>query len=406
MSLETNLSNLATRSATEAKSLRTLINGNAANLTALDTDAQDNLVNAINEVFAMAEAAAGGALDLDGLTDVVITAAGAGHILRHDGSNFVNVLGTDHFQPLDSDLTALAALTTTAYGRALLELANQGALMALLSAASETVAGVAEVATQTETNTGTDDARIVTPLKLQTRLAAYAQPLDSDLTSIAALTTTAYGRTFLTLADQAALVALLPSYQPLDSDLTSIAALTTTSYGRGLLELANQAALVTAVGAASETAAGVVELATTAEATTGTDTVRAVTAAGVKAVADALREDILGTDVPAALDTLDELAAALGDDANFAATVTTSLAGKQPLDATLTALAGAATAANKLLYFSGTDTVAVADLTAFGRTLIASADAAAARTSLDVYSKTEIGNPERDLVADFEAGLV
>lgn len=35
-------------------------------------------------------------------------------------------------QPLDSDLTAIAALTTTAYGRALLELANQAALLALM----------------------------------------------------------------------------------------------------------------------------------------------------------------------------------------------------------------------------------------------------------------------------------
>lgn len=33
-------------------------------------------------------------------------------------------------------------------------------------AASETSAGIAEIATQTETDTGTDDARIVTPLKL------------------------------------------------------------------------------------------------------------------------------------------------------------------------------------------------------------------------------------------------
>ncbi len=43
---------------------------------------------------------------------------------------------------------------------------------------------------------------------------------------------------------------------------------------------------------------------------------------------------------PGALDTLDELAAAMGDDANFAASTATSLAGKQTLDATLTALAG------------------------------------------------------------------
>lgn len=41
---------------------------------------------------------------------------------------------------------------------------------------------------------------------------------------------------------------------------------------------------------------------------------------------------------PGALDTLDELAAALGDDASFAATVTSALAGKQPIDADLTAI--------------------------------------------------------------------
>lgn len=43
---------------------------------------------------------------------------------------------------------------------------------------------------------------------------------------------------------------------------------------------------------------------------------------------------------PSALNTLDELAQALGDDANFATTVTNSLAQKQPLDADLTAIAG------------------------------------------------------------------
>lgn len=38
--------------------------------------------------------------------------------------------------------------------------------------ATETVKGVAEIATQTETNTGTDDERIVTPLKLKTFIDA------------------------------------------------------------------------------------------------------------------------------------------------------------------------------------------------------------------------------------------
>ncbi|EOJ0059281.1 phage tail protein [Cronobacter turicensis] len=48
----------------------------------------------------------------------------------------------------------------------------------------------------------------------------------------------------------------------------------------------------------------------------------------------------LVANAPAALDTLNELAAALGNDANFAANVTKALAGKQPLDTTLTALSG------------------------------------------------------------------
>ena len=43
---------------------------------------------------------------------------------------------------------------------------------------------------------------------------------------------------------------------------------------------------------------------------------------------------------PAALDTLNELAAALGNDPTFATTVTNALAGKQPLDSTLTNLSG------------------------------------------------------------------
>lgn len=43
---------------------------------------------------------------------------------------------------------------------------------------------------------------------------------------------------------------------------------------------------------------------------------------------------------PAALDTLNELAAALGNDPNFAVTMTNALANKQPLDSTLSNLSG------------------------------------------------------------------
>lgn len=60
---------------------------------------------------------------------------------------------------------------------------------------------------------------------------------------------------------------------------------------------------------------------------------------GFTAAVDARVQQIVGA-APAALDTLAELADALGDDADFAGTVTTALAGKQPLHATLTGLSG------------------------------------------------------------------
>jgi len=54
----------------------------------------------------------------------------------------------------------------------------------------------------------------------------------------------------------------------------------------------------------------------------------------------------------------------------------------QPLDATLTALAGVTVAADQLLYATGADAFATTALTAFGRSLVDDADAAAARTTL------------------------
>lgn len=107
----------------------------------------------------------------------------------------------------------------------------------------------------------------------------------------------ANGRSLITAATYAAMRALLDleagidfysksaadaAFQPLDSDLTAIAALTTTAYGRSLLESASAAALFAAIKqAASTTATGVAELATTAETLTGTDTTRFVTPAGL-----------------------------------------------------------------------------------------------------------------------------
>lgn len=117
---------------------------------------------------------------------------------------------------------------------------------------------------------------------------------------------------------------------------------------------------------ANTTTAGLIEIATLAEVATGTDVSRAVTPEGVRQERVALKNEILGAGVPAALDTLDELAAALGDDANFAASTTTALGNRVRVDA-----AQAFTAPQQ----------------------------AQGRSNIGAQDSVSIGNPDTDLVA-------
>lgn len=90
----------------------------------------------------------------------------------------------DTKQPLNTNLTSIAGLTTTAYGRAFLVLADQAALMALLAAASETVSGKVQLATQAEITTGTNDTKAVTPLKHATDLTTKLGNPETDLVAL------------------------------------------------------------------------------------------------------------------------------------------------------------------------------------------------------------------------------
>lgn len=143
----------------------------------------------------------------------------------------------------------------------------------------------------------------------------------------------------------------------------------TTTDKTSLLNAVNEVKATADSGnvAASPTVAGKIEIATLAEVATGTDTARAVTPEGVRQERTALKTEILGVGVPAALDTLDELAAALADDANYAASTTTALAARLRVDTAAQGLTGT--------------------------------QQANGRTNLDVYSKAELGNPETDLAA-------
>ncbi|EFB9706673.1 tail fiber protein [Escherichia coli] len=111
---------------------------------------------------------------------------------------------------------------------------------------------------------------------------------------------------------------------------------------------------------------------TTPTARQGTNNTQIASTAFVMAAIAALVDSS-----PDALNTLNELAAALGNDPNFATTMTNALAGKQPKDATLTALAGLATAADRFPYFTGNDVASLAPLTKVGRDILAKSTVAA-----------------------------
>lgn len=71
----------------------------------------------------------------------------------------------------------------------------------------------------------------------------------------------------------------------------------------------------------------------------------------------------------------------------------------QGKDATLTALAGVTTAANKLIYATGSDTFSTTDFSSFGRSIVDDADAAAVRSTIGVVIGTDVQAYDAELAA-------
>ncbi|MBZ8520841.1 prophage tail fiber N-terminal domain-containing protein [Escherichia coli] len=92
---------------------------------------------------------------------------------------------------------------------------------------------------------------------------------------------------------------------------------------------------------------------------------------------------------PEALDTLNELAAALGNDPNFSTTVINALAGKQPLNDVLTAiseLSELTQRADNLLCFNQDGNASLSPLSEKARSLLAQATVEAMRNELELKS--------------------
>ncbi|MGJ7685574.1 prophage tail fiber N-terminal domain-containing protein [Escherichia coli] len=99
---------------------------------------------------------------------------------------------------------------------------------------------------------------------------------------------------------------------------------------------------------------------------------------------------------PETLDTLNELAAALGNDPEFATTVTNALAGKQPLNDVLTAVSQITPEENTLPYFSAEGRILLAQLSEKARALLALDTPEAMRTELELKAAATM-EPQSDI---------
>jgi hypothetical protein len=180
--------------------------------------------------------------DLVAIAQLTTTPFGRAFLTLVDAAAARSYLGG---QAQDADLDAIAALTTTAFGRSHLTWVDAAAGRAALSAQQQD-ADLDAIAALLTTAFGRAFLALADATAARNYISAQAS--NSNLDAIAALVTTAFGRNLLTLADAAGVRGYLSAQQQ-DADLDAIAALLTTAFGRNLLTVADATAGRTALGA-------------------------------------------------------------------------------------------------------------------------------------------------------------
>lgn len=163
------------------------------------------------------------------------------------------------------------------------------AVPAAMPAASDTVAGKVELATDLETQVGTDGARAVTPLSLNSRTATEGR---TGLVELATSAETAAGSDATRAITPAGLLGRTATEARIGlAEIATTAEVTTGTDDTRFVTPLKLKQAITAIPAtppATETTAGLVELATSAETIAGTDATRAVTPAGLAAAQAAI----------------------------------------------------------------------------------------------------------------------
>ena len=340
-------------------------------------------------------------------------------VLANTAAATVNANGLGIKSILDYDGAALTAgaLAVTRSNRIVFD----GTAFRTQSTASTVTPGAGTVtvaslaasiyASQAEAEAGAENTKLMTPLRVAQAITALGQPLDADLTAIAALTTAAYGRSLLETASEAAFKAAVNleagidfiAFSYLDTDVT----LAANSDAKIATQKATKAYVDTSIASAATNLGNraSVRVATTADITISTalnngDTIDGVVLAtgdlvlvkdqaapaqnGVYVVGAVPARDAqfdAYNEYPGSLfvveegtanaDTLWFCTSNVGGTIDVTALTISQLGPYQAQDSELTALSGLVSAADKLPYFSGAGTAALADYGASARTLTA-----------------------------------